>query len=141
MKRRVAASVATPRFLTALLVGFGTVALLLACGGIYGSMLYAVGQRRREMGIRLALGAAGPDLVRLMLRHGVALAAAGVTLGTLAGLVVSRVMEGLLWGIEPTDRVTFATVAVLLGSAAVGAALLPAWRAGRTDPSQTLRAE
>jgi ABC-type lipoprotein release transport system permease subunit len=76
-----------------------------------------------------------------MLRHGVALAAAGVTLGTLAGLVASRVMEGLLWGIEPTDRVTFATVAVLLGSAAVGAALLPAWRAGRTDPSQTLRAE
>jgi predicted lysophospholipase L1 biosynthesis ABC-type transport system permease subunit len=141
MQRRVAASVATPRFLTALLVGFGAVALLLACGGIYGSMLYAVGQRRREMGIRLALGAAGPDLVRLVLRQAVALAGAGVVLGTLAGLSVSRVMEGLLWGVEPTDRLTFATVAVLLGTAAVSAALVPAWRAGRTDPLQTLRAE
>jgi predicted permease len=141
MERRISASAATPRFLTALLVGFGAGALLLACGGIYGSMLYTVGQRRREMGIRLALGAAGTDVVRLVLRYGVALAVAGVALGTLAGLSISRVMEGLLWGIEPTDPSTFAAVAVSLGSAAVGAALMPAWRAGRTDPVQTLKAE
>jgi predicted permease len=141
MERRVSASLATPRFLAGLLGGFAAVALLLACGGIYGSMLYTVGQRRREMGIRLALGAARPDLVRLVLRYGVALAVSGVALGTLTGLVISRVLEGLLWGVEPTDGVTFAAVAVLLGSSAVSAALVPAWRAGRTDPLQTLRSE
>jgi putative ABC transport system permease protein len=141
MERRVSASLATPRFLAGLLGGFAAVALLLACGGIYGSMLYTVGQRRREMGIRLALGAAAPDIVRLVLRYGVTLAVAGVVLGTLTGLAISRVMEGLLWGVEPTDGVTFAAMAVLLGSSAVSAALVPAWRAGRTDPLQTLKTE
>jgi ABC-type antimicrobial peptide transport system permease subunit len=120
---------------------FAAVALLLACGGIYGSMLYSVGQRRREMGIRLALGANGSDVVRLVLRQGLALTVAGVVLGTVSALALSGVMEQLVWGVEPTDPLTFAVVAVLLGSTATTAALVPAWRAGRTDPLQTLRAE
>jgi hypothetical protein len=141
MERRVSVSLATPRFLAGLLGGFAAVALLLACGGIYGSMLYSVAQRRREMGIRLALGAGASDVVRLVMRHGLALALAGVTLGTLAGLSVSRVLQGRLWGVEPTDPTTYATVAVLLAAAAASAAFVPAWRAGRTDPLETLRAE
>ena len=141
MEERMSASLATPRFLSALLGAFAAVALVLACGGIYGSMLYTVGQRRREMGIRLALGAAGKDVVRLVLRYGAALALGGVALGTAVGLALSRSMESLLWGVPATDPLTFASVAVLLGSSAMVAALVPAWRAGRTDPVRTLKAE
>lgn len=141
MKGRVSGSLATPRFLSGLLGTFAAVALILACGGIYGSMLYMVGQRRREMGIRLALGAAGPDLVRLVLRHGAALVVGGVVAGTAVGLALSRTMESLLWGVPATDPLTFATVALLLGISAVAAAWVPAWRAGRTDPVRTLKAE
>jgi putative ABC transport system permease protein len=141
MERRLSASQATPRFLSGLVGAFAIVALLMACGGIYGSMLYTVGQRRREMGIRLALGAEGSDVVRLVMRQGLLLAAVGVVLGTVAGLSLSGVMERLLWGVEPTDPATFAVVALLLGSAAASAAFVPAWRAGRTDPVQTLKAE
>jgi ABC-type lipoprotein release transport system permease subunit len=93
------------------------------------------------MGIRLALGANGSDVVRLVLRQGLALTVAGVVLGTVSALALSGVMEQLVWGVEPTDPLTFAVVAVLLGSAATTAALVPSWRAGRTDPLQTLRAE
>jgi predicted permease len=141
MERRISGSLARSRFLSGVLGVFAAVALLLACGGIYGSMLYSVGQRRREMGIRLALGANGSDVVRLVLRQGLALTVAGVVLGTVSALALSGVMEQLVWGVEPTDPLTFAVVAVLLGSTATTAALVPAWRAGRTDPLQTLRAE
>ena len=141
VEQRVSASLASPRFLAGLLGFFAAVALLLACGGVYGSMLYTVAQRRREMGIRLALGAGGRDVVRLVMRHGVALALVGVTLGTLAALAMSGVMTAWLWGVEPTDPATYAVVALLLAAAAASAAFVPAWRAGRTDPLETLRAE
>ncbi|HUF75211.1 MAG TPA: ABC transporter permease [Longimicrobiales bacterium] len=141
VEQRVAASLASPRFLAGLLGFFAAAALLLACGGVYGSMLYTVAQRRREMGIRLALGAGGPDVVRLVMGHGVVLALIGVTIGTLAALAVSGVMTAWLWGVEPTDPATYAAVALLLAAAAASAAFVPAWRAGRTDPLETLRAE
>ena len=141
MEQRVAASVATPRFLSGLLGTFAGVALLLACGGIYGSMLYTVGQRRHEMGIRLALGAAGSQVIGLVLRYGLQLAGVGVVLGIVAGLALSRLMEALVWGIEPTDPLTYLGTALLLGSTALVACFLPAWRASRTDPLETLRAE
>jgi putative ABC transport system permease protein len=141
MEARVSASVATPRFFAGLLGGFAAVALLLACGGIYGSMLYTVSQRRREMGIRLALGADGPDLVRLVMGQGLALAVVGVAVGALAALGSSRALDDTLWGVEPTDPLTYAGVALLLAASAAAAAFLPAWRAGRTDPLETLKAE
>jgi hypothetical protein len=141
MEQRVSESVASPRFLAALLGAFAAVAMLLACGGVYGSMLYTVGQRRREMGVRLALGARERDVVGLVLRYGLALAVLGVVLGTGVALTASRVLEGLVWGVETTDPVTFAGTAGLLVLAAILASLLPARRAARTDPLQTLRAE
>jgi predicted permease len=141
VEQRVSTSLASPRFLAGLLGFFAAVALLLACGGVYGSMLYTVAQRRREMGIRLALGAGGRDVVRLVMGHGVALALLGVTLGTIAALSISGVMTAWLWGVEPTDPATYAAVALLLAVAAASAAFVPAWRAGRTDPLETLRAE
>ncbi len=141
MERRMSASLATPRFLSGLLGGFATVALLLAAGGIYGSMLYSVGQRRREMGIRLAVGATGSDVVRLVMREGALLATIGIALGGAAAFAMSGVLAGLLWGVQPTDPLTFGAVPFLLGGIALAAAFLPAWRAGRTDPVQTLRVE
>jgi ABC-type antimicrobial peptide transport system permease subunit len=141
MEDRVSASLATPRFLSGLLGAFALVALLLACGGIYGSMLYTVGQRKREMGIRLALGAGREDVIGLVLRHGVLLAGAGIAIGIVAGLSLSRTMETLLWGVEPTDPLTFAVVGVALGGSAVLASFVPAWKASRTDPIRTLGAD
>jgi len=141
MEDRMARSVAMPTFLSGLLGAFAALALLLACGGVYGSMLYSVHQRRREMGIRLALGAAGADVIRLILGHGMRLAALGIVLGSFGAAAASGVMEQLLWGVEPTDPVTIVGVVVLLGAVAVASAFLPAWRAGRTDPVETLKAE
>ena len=127
MEQRVSASVATPRFLAALLSAFAAVALLLACSGIYGSMLYTVGQRRREMGIRVAFGATGRDVMGLVTRYGFLLAGLGVAIGTVAALLMSRVMEQLVWGVKATDPVTFAGTAGVLALAAVLASLVPAW--------------
>jgi ABC-type antimicrobial peptide transport system permease subunit len=93
------------------------------------------------MGVRLALGARERDVVGLVLRYGLALAVLGVVLGTGVALTASRVLEGLVWGVETTDPVTFAGTAGLLVLAAMLASLLPARRAARTDPLQTLRAE
>jgi putative ABC transport system permease protein len=141
MNDLVAGSVATPRFLSALLATFAVIALLLACGGIYGSTLYSVGQRRREMGVRLALGASANDVFGLVLRYGSLLGGLGVVLGTLTGIALSRFMQTLVWGVAPTDPVTYFGSAGVIGLAAVAASLVPAWRAGRTDPLQTLKAE
>ncbi len=141
MRQRVSNSLATPRFLSMLLGVFAVVALLLACGGIYGSMLYSVGQRQREMGIRLALGAAGGSVIRLILGHGLLLTTIGLGIGVAGALALSRVLETLVWGIEPTDTITFVVVTVLLAAAALAACFVPAYKASRIDPLQTLRAE
>jgi len=141
MHQRVSESLATPRFLSMLLGMFAVVALLLACGGIYGSMLYSVGQRQREMGIRLALGADGGSVIRLILGHGLLLTVIGLVIGVAGALGLSRVLETLVWGIEPTDTITFVVVTVLLAAAALVACFVPAYKASRTDPLQTLRAD
>lgn len=137
----VSRSVATPRFLALLFGSFAAVALLIAAGGLYGSMLYTVGQRRREMGIRLALGAGSPTVMRLILGQGVRVTAIGVAGGLAAALAVMPLMTSLIWGVEPTDPVTLVGVAAVLAAAALVACALPAWRASRTNPLDTLRAD
>ena len=141
MRQLVSRSVATPRFLSVLLGVFAGVALLLACGGIYSSMLYSVGQRQRELGIRVALGADRADVAGLVLRQGVKLALAGMVLGVLGALALSRVLESLVWGVTATDPITFGAVAALLGGVALAACWLPARRAAMADPLTSLRAE
>jgi putative ABC transport system permease protein len=125
-----------------LLLGvFAGVALLLACGGIYGSMLYSVNQRQREMGIRLALGADGGSVIRLILGHGLVLTMIGLGIGIAGALALSSLMESLVWGIQSTDPLTFVGVTVVLAAAALAACFFPAYKASRADPLQTLRAE
>jgi putative ABC transport system permease protein len=141
MRQRVSDSMATPRFLSLLLGVFAGVALLLACGGIYGSMLYSVSQRQREIGIRLALGAAGGNVVRMVLAHGLLLTAVGLGIGVAGALALARFMESLVWGIQATDPLTFVGVTLVLAAAALAACFFPAYKASRADPLQTLRAD
>jgi len=141
ISRIVAASVAEPRFISALLIAFSTMAILLAAGGIYGSILYSVGQRQRELGIRMALGAGRVSVVALILRQGVLLTALGVVLGVVGALALTRTLESLLFGITPSDSGTFVAVSALLATVALTASYLPARKASETDPMETLRAE
>jgi predicted permease len=136
---RISRSVARPAFLATLFGTFAGIALLLAGAGLYGSMLYAVGQRRREMGIRIALGADAGRVMRLVLRGGLAMTAIGVVLGLVAARATTHLLAALIWGVEPTDPLTFVGVAGVLGLTALLACLVPAWHAARTDPLETLR--
>lgn len=116
------------------------VALTLGVVGIYGVVSYIVAQRTREIGIRMALGAAERDVSRLFLRHGLILSAIGIVLGTLAAAALTRLMSALLFGVNALDPVTYAAVAVGLGGIAILASYLPARRASRVDPALALRA-
>jgi putative ABC transport system permease protein len=138
---RLSDSVAQPRFNSILLSVFGALAAVLAAIGIYGVMAYTVSQRTAELGLRMALGATKVELSRLVLRKAVALTVAGVTLGLLASLGLTRVIEGFLFGVEATDPVTLAAVALGLCGVAVLASLTPALRASRLDPILALREE
>jgi putative ABC transport system permease protein len=129
------------RFLNQTFLAFGTIALLLAVLGIYGLAAHTVERRRREMGIRLALGAEGADLVWMVLRRGLALAAAGLAVGTVAALAGTRVLSGLLFEVSPTDPATLAAAALLLAAVALVASYIPARRAARVDPVVALRTE
>jgi predicted permease len=120
---------------------FGTIALVLAAAGLYGTLVYAVGQRRRELGIRIALGAGRQRVQGEVLRRGVGLAIVGVIIGGAVAWFTTRLLESFLFGVAPGDPVAFAGSAALLLAAAVVAAWVPAWRAGRTDPLETLKAE
>ncbi|HEX2189455.1 MAG TPA: ABC transporter permease [Longimicrobiaceae bacterium] len=134
-------SIARQRFLMALLAAFAGVALVLALVGVYGVLAQAVRQRAQEMGIRLALGARPRDVLWLVVRHGLALVAAGIGVGLGAALVATRAVESLLYGVRPTDPPTFAAVAGLLALAGLAAGVVPALRASRTEPATVLRAE
>jgi putative ABC transport system permease protein len=135
----MARSVARPRFFMLLLVAFGAAALSLAALGLYGTLSYGVRQRRREIGIRMALGADARHVLRLVLGEGAALAGLGVALAIPAALVLSRLLSGLLFEVKPADPVVLALVgAFLLGVAGLASAF-PAWRAARVDPSIALR--
>ncbi|MGH9703891.1 MAG: ABC transporter permease [Candidatus Acidiferrales bacterium] len=130
-----------PRFLTLLLSLFSTLALALAAVGIYGLMAYSVAQRMQEIGIRMALGAQARDVMRLILGSGMGLTMAGVLLGFVVALVLSRAMTSLLFGVKATDPLTFAAVALLLSTVALLACYVPARRATKIDPLIALRYE
>jgi putative ABC transport system permease protein len=137
----LSSSVATSRFTTVLLATFATVALTLAAIGIYGVLSYGVSRRAREIGVRIALGARRVDVLRMVLGHAVVLACLGAVGGVGAAVATTRVLETLLFGIGPTDIVTFAVVPILLVAVAVVAAYVPARRATRVDPVIALRLE
>src|SRR6185295_387848 len=141
MNEVVAASLATRRFSMILLNSFAVVALLLASIGIYGVISYLVGQRTHELGIRIALGAQRRDVLRLVLNHGMKMALAGVALGLLCSLGLTRLMTRMLYGVSATDPATFAVITLLLISIALLACLVPAWRATQVDPLVALRDE
>ncbi|HKQ61525.1 MAG TPA: ABC transporter permease [Candidatus Polarisedimenticolaceae bacterium] len=141
MESYLAEQLAGPRLAAAGIGAFAALALLLAAVGVYGVTAYAVGQRTREIGIRLALGAARRDIVRLVLRQGAWLVLGGSALGAVGALAVTRLFSGFLYGIRPTDPLTFAAVIAVLALAALAAVLVPARRASRVDPMSVLRYE
>jgi macrolide transport system ATP-binding/permease protein len=122
-----------------LLAIFGGIALLLAGVGLYGVMSYAVAQSTRELGLRMALGANGPDLLRLVVSHGFSLTLTGVAFGAAAAFGLTRLMGDLLYKVSPRDPRAFAGALVVMTIAAAAACLLPAWRAMRIDPVRALR--
>jgi putative ABC transport system permease protein len=130
------------RRLSMILLGvFASLALVLACVGIYGVISYLVGQRTHEIGVRMALGAEGGDVMRLVLGHGASMALVGVAIGIAAALGLTRLMASQLFGVSPHDPLTFAGVAALLFVVAVAACYIPARRAMRVDPIVALRHE
>ncbi|MGI8432538.1 MAG: FtsX-like permease family protein, partial [Chthoniobacterales bacterium] len=141
MSEVLAGSLAEQRFNTLLLAIFAGVALLLAAVGLYGVLAFLVTQRTREIGIRVALGAQARDVMRLVLRQGLSLSIAGVVAGIAIALLGTRVLAGLLYGISPTDPLTFAALALLLLLVALIACVVPARRALLVNPIEALRNE
>jgi putative ABC transport system permease protein len=141
MDEAVAASVAPPRFRMWLLVLFAVTATLIATCGIYGLMAYAVTQRRREIGVRMALGAERRDVLRLVLTRALRIVVAGLIVGLAGAIGVTRVLQRFLFGVTPTDPIAFTIVTLLLMAVGLMAAWLPARRATRIDPCAALRAE
>jgi putative ABC transport system permease protein len=141
MDNLLATTTAEPRFQARLLTAFSMLALLLAAIGIYGVLAYSVAERTREIGIRMALGAARADVIGMVFWRTLALAGAGIVLGSAGAIAATRVLAKLLFQVTPTDAPTFIAVAGLLGAVALLAALLPAWRATRVDPVTALRYE
>ncbi len=139
MEQILARAVFLPRLSTTLLASFAVAALLLAALGIYGVLSYAVSQRTREIGLRMALGASGGNTVALIVRNSVAMVAIGGMIGLIAATLLARSMEGILFGVEPFDVPSFALAATTLLIAGVLASLLPALRTTRVDPVVALR--
>jgi putative ABC transport system permease protein len=137
----VARSAAPSRVRALLVGGFAAVAVLLASIGVYGVVAALVSERRRELGIRMALGARLGDVTVLVLREGARLAAIGLSLGLAGGFALSRSLSTLLFGVRPFDLATVAGVAAVVGAAMLAATVGPAWRAARLDPATTLRDE
>jgi ABC-type antimicrobial peptide transport system permease subunit len=133
------ASLGARRFNLTLVAVFAGTALALAVAGIYGVMTYGVTQRRREIGVRVALGAQRGQILRAILGQGLATTGIGVAIGIIAALALTRTIENLLFGVAPTDPVTFAFVIALLTGVAMLACYLPARRATGTDPMEALR--
>jgi putative ABC transport system permease protein len=141
MRQRVDESIAERRFSMLLLTLFAVLALGLAAIGIYGVMAYLVNQGTRELGIRLALGAAPRDLLMLVVRQGMSVAATGMLLGLAGAFVLTRFMRALLFGVQATDPLTFTVIAAALAPVALLASYVPARRAAKTDPVVSLRSE
>ena len=137
----VARSISSHRFSALLLGVFAALALVLASVGIYGVLAYLVGQRTQEIGVRMALGAKRLDVLRLVLTDGARLTLVGVGIGVVVAFGLTRLMSGMLFGVKPTDPLTFASVALLLTAIALLACCLPARRAMSVDPMVALRHE
>jgi predicted permease len=141
MEGLVAESVAGSRFQAALLSSFAALALLLSALGLYGLVSYGAALRRREIGIRIALGARGREIFRLVTGGGLRLVAWGLVLGSAAALAATRLLESLLFGIRPTDPPTYAAIAAIMLAVGLAAGAVPARRAAKTDPIEALRSE
>jgi ABC-type lipoprotein release transport system permease subunit len=139
MEEVAAEATSQPRFRAELVGLFAVLALLLAAVGIFGVLAFSVGQRAREFGIRVALGARSRDVLRLVLSGALKMTGAGVTIGLVAAALLTRLLGTLLFDVQPIDPMTFAGTAGVLGAAALLACALPAWRATRVDPAVTLR--
>jgi putative ABC transport system permease protein len=137
----VSRATAQPRFTSRVVAAFGLLALVLAGVGIYGTLSFMVGTRRREIGIRMALGATPENVSRMVVRSGVVMAGLGIVVGLGGAFLVTRFMQSLLFGVAPTDPVTFATITGGLLLMALVAAYVPARRAARIDPVVSLRSE
>jgi putative ABC transport system permease protein len=141
MEELISASLGQRRFAMQVVGLFGVVALLLAGIGIYGVMAYLVTQRTREIGIRLALGASAGDINRWVLKQGMRLTLAGLAVGLLGALAMTRLLRGLLYGVAATDLLTYAGLTALLAGVSLLACYLPARRAMNVDPMIALRYE
>jgi predicted permease len=127
------------RLAVTLVAIFGAMALFLAAIGLYAVMSYSVSQGTRELGLRMALGAGVKDLLRLVMSHGLRLTAAGIVIGAVASVILTRLMGNLLYKVSPRDPIAFGTAFIILIVVAFIACFLPAWRATRIDPVQALR--
>jgi putative ABC transport system permease protein len=137
----LSSSLSVRRFSMEMVAFFAVTALLLAGLGIYGTISYVVNEQRREIAIRLALGAQRSNILKMVLRRGLGLTAAGAGLGVAGALIVSHLMAGLLYGVSPYDLSTFAGVTAVLTAVAIAASYVPALRAMRVDPMTTLHSE
>jgi ABC-type antimicrobial peptide transport system permease subunit len=120
---------------------FSVLGLVLASVGLYGVVAYAVAQRTRDLGIRMALGAESSDIYRVVLGHGVKLTSFGLIIGVVAALIMARMTQGVLFGVSTTDPITLGSVAAILATVALLASFIPARRATRVDPMSILRGE
>ena len=141
LDQRVIETIAASRSLMFLFSGFALLAMVLAVVGIYGIISYAVSQRTREIGIRMALGARAVDVLRMVLKNGMMLVMAGIVIGVAGALALTRFLATLLFGVTPTDTLTFVVVSVVLIAVALIACLVPARRATKVDPLEALRYE
>jgi predicted permease len=137
----VGASLTRQRFLSLLLGIFAAVALLLAAIGTYGVLAYMVSERHREIGIRMALGAGNGQVIGLVLKQGITIAAIGIVAGVAGALALSRITRSLLYGVDPADPATFVTVIAVISFVATAACVIPMRRATRVDPLTAIRAD
>jgi ABC-type antimicrobial peptide transport system permease subunit len=135
----VSGSLSQRRFSMEMVLLFASTALLLAGLGIYGTISYVVSERTHEIGIRLALGATRGKILQMILRQGLELAIAGAAAGLVCALIVSHLMAGLLYGVAPTDPLTFVGVTIVLSVVALAACYIPAQRATKVNPMSALR--